>query len=575
MNERCFSLARRLWSGRRVLVSLLVTTLATTACADGALDSGTVLVPADGAGADAAPRGDGTTPRRPDRGWPGVGRVDGGGAGGRDGGGEGGVGGDEGTGGQPPAPVSDADVPRADAMPPQSPGVVRLTGVASTARCAPTPAAEDVTRLVDGDPQTKFLVFGTAAWALFDAGGPSTLSHYALTSANDFPQRDPLRWVLEGSNDARTWVELDVQVDQRFPARFERREFPVDAPRFYRWYRLQMENTGDAVVQLAELELHGTTAFVEPAGAAPGAPGSLRATPLDRTSIELEWNAAPGAPVVYRIDQAVGGAPFSPFAYVPAGVTRFPARGFEAGASAQFRVVAENAAGVSPASAAIMASTRPALVGTPAAGGTRYSEGGYTLTVIDGAPGVTPRRTIALMVDAFFAAYPSMAAEFNPAAPRDVTLEFDPRYDGVAAASGDHIRVSVTYATEQPEDIDLIVHEGFHLVQAYRWDGVPGWATEGLADYVRWRHGRHNRAVCWSLPRHEPAHRYTDGYGVTARFLAWLVAEVAPNLARDLDAALREARYDEGFWRERTGRSLDALWQAYTTDASQAPVTVH
>lgn len=570
MNERGFSLASHLRFGRRSRWALLATTLAMAACADGALDSDTVLLPSDraGSGGDAATRSDATGFGGPYRGRPGVRRADGGPLDG------GGAADTDAGGGEPPTPTPDGDVPRVDAMPDQTPGVVPLPGVASTARCAPTPAGEDVTRLVDGDPQTKFLVFGTAAWAVFDAGAPYTLSHYALTSANDFPQRDPLRWVLEGSNDARTWVELDVRVDQRFAARFERRAFGVDAPRFYRWYRLQMENTGDAVVQLAELELYGTTAFVEPAASAPGAPGSLRATPLDRTSLELEWDAAPGDPVVYRVDHAVGGAPFAPFGYVPAGVTRFTAQRLEAGSTAQFRVVAENAAGVSPPSEAIMASTRPALVGTPGAGGTRYSEGGYTLTVIDGAPGVTPRRTIALMVDAFFAAYPSMAAEFNPAAPRDVTVEFDPRYDGVAAASGDHIRVSVTYTTEQPEDIDLIIHEGFHLVQAYRWDGVPGWATEGLADYVRWRHGAHNRAVCWSLPRHEPAHRYTDGYGVTARFLAWLVTEVAPNLARDLDAALRDARYDDGFWRGRTGRSLDELWQAYTSDAAQAPVTV-
>ncbi|HWY29895.1 MAG TPA: hypothetical protein VNX46_04025, partial [Candidatus Acidoferrum sp.] len=49
---------------------------------------------------------------------------------------------------------------------------------------------------------------------------------YALTSANDFPQRDPQNWRLLASNDGgRTWVTLDVRKGEFFAERHQRRVF--------------------------------------------------------------------------------------------------------------------------------------------------------------------------------------------------------------------------------------------------------------------------------------------------------------------------------------------------------------
>jgi hypothetical protein len=446
------------------------------------------------------------------------------------------------------------------------PGVVRLTGTATAASCLMSPAGEDVTRLTDGDVNTKFLAFSSTLWAVFDAGAPYTLSRYALTSANDFPERDPARWVLEGSSNAVDWTPLDRQSGQRFTGRLERHEHTVSASAFYRWYRLHMENAGGGVTQVAELELFGTSALTMPAVAPPRPPVALRAQPVSRTQVALDWADTSDDEALFRIERADDGARFAAVGYVPADVTRFVVAGLNPGGRASYRVVAENAAGVSPAAEVVEASPEPALVAQPGGGGLVYQDSGYALTVIDDAPGLTPTWTVSRIVEAFFATYPRMAADFNPTAPRGVIVQLDPRYDGVAEASGEHIRISATYLAAHPDDIDLTVHEGFHVVQAYRAGNTPGWAVEGLADYARWAYGTHNDEACWTLQRFEPGQNYTDAYGVTARFFLWLAQRSGTALLRDLDATLRGGLYDESFWLTRTGVSVDALWAAYADD---------
>lgn len=453
------------------------------------------------------------------------------------------------------------------------PEVARLTGTATTGACVGSPPGEGADRLVDGDVNTKFLARMNAPWVVFDAGGPYRLSHYAVTSANDFPERDPARWVLEASNDVFDWMPLDVQVGQRFAGRFERHEHAADFPAFHRWYRFRMENAGGDTTQLAELELYGTSAFEVPARTAPSAPVGLRAVPLSRTSLRLEWTDASTDEVVFRIERALDGGDFAPIGYVPTDETWFTVADLEPGGSATYRVVAENAAGSSSPSAVVGAAPLPALTGSPRGSAREYRDGEYSLTVTDGAPGITPPGSIARMVEAFFDTYPRMAADFNPGAPRAVAVQFDPNYDGVAEALGDHIRVSSGYLARSPDDIDVIVHEGFHLVQAYTAPNTPGWATEGLADYARWAYGTRNNGACWTMQRYEPGHQYTAGYGVTARFFLWLTAEHGNDLIPALDATIRQGAYGDDFWLARTGRPLDALWAAYAADADQPPVS--
>ena len=79
---------------------------------------------------------------------------------------------------------------------------------------------------------------------------------YALTSAQDFSNTDPEAWRLLASNDdGRSWTTLDVQTNQPFRSRSQRRVFAVNNQTAYNAYRLQLDNATD--VALAELELMG------------------------------------------------------------------------------------------------------------------------------------------------------------------------------------------------------------------------------------------------------------------------------------------------------------------------------
>jgi len=112
-----------------------------------------------------------------------------------------------------------------------------------------------------------YLVYLTVSIA---NGAPSSaplgksIYQYALTSANDFPQRDPQDWRLLGSNDGgKTWATLDSRKDEHFSARHQRRLFKVSRPAKFEIYRVEIDKVLDRKVansvQLAEIELMGET----------------------------------------------------------------------------------------------------------------------------------------------------------------------------------------------------------------------------------------------------------------------------------------------------------------------------
>lgn len=87
---------------------------------------------------------------------------------------------------------------------------------------------------------------------------------YALTSANDFPQRDPFVWRLLGSNDGgKDWEVLDACYNEVFTERHQRRLFKISNTKAFNVYRLEIIQSKDPAnansVQLAEIEPLGET----------------------------------------------------------------------------------------------------------------------------------------------------------------------------------------------------------------------------------------------------------------------------------------------------------------------------
>lgn len=135
--------------------------------------------------------------------------------------------------------------------------VIKLEGTI-TAQFTETNPKESVTNLTDGDVSTKYFVSQkTALWIQYEAPTAMVVNQYTIASGNDRPDRDPKNWILKASKDGITWVDMDVQNDQVFPARKTERTFNVANKTAYKFYRLDVtsNNGGVSGTQFSEWSL--------------------------------------------------------------------------------------------------------------------------------------------------------------------------------------------------------------------------------------------------------------------------------------------------------------------------------
>lgn len=190
---------------------------------------------------------------------------------------------------------------------------------------------------------------------------------------------------------------------------------------------------------------------------------------------------------------------------------------------------------------------------------------GYNLVVT--VEGEFDNEILENMICTFHTVYPQLAARFNPNAPQTVNMRVAD-IDFIAGASGNNMVYMRQHMLNNPNDTDVVVHEGMHIVQAYTGN-TPGWLTEGIADYVRDSYGLNNAAAGWTLQRYRYGQHYTWGYGVVGKFLQWLethhTADGAP-IVDQLDQLLRSGNYSQSIWTQWTGNDIDTLWHLYSVD---------
>ncbi|MFF9096732.1 GH92 family glycosyl hydrolase [Streptomyces sp. NPDC014802] len=119
-----------------------------------------------------------------------------------------------------------------------------------------TGAGEVKENLVDGEPSTKWLTFEPTGWAEFDLDKPQKITTYALTSANDFAERDPRDWTLKGSTDGKDWKTLDTRSGETFAERFQTKTYDLAEPAEYAHFRLEVtrNNGASGILQLADVQ---------------------------------------------------------------------------------------------------------------------------------------------------------------------------------------------------------------------------------------------------------------------------------------------------------------------------------
>ncbi|MGF7039607.1 basic secretory protein-like protein [Mucilaginibacter lappiensis] len=170
------------------------------------------------------------------------------------------------------------------------------------------------------------------------------------------------------------------------------------------------------------------------------------------------------------------------------------------------------------------------------------------------------------LVETFYEVYPKLAKAYNKKTSKNVTFVIDTAYDGVAATDNGRVVFSSKYMAKHPHDIDVVTHEVMHIVQDYAQSNGPGWLTEGIADYARYKFGVDNAGAKWTLPAFKTSQNYENSYRITARFLVWIEKGIKPGLVKDLDSQLRDHTFTDNSWKSETGKTLDELWAAYAAN---------
>ncbi|GHD89073.1 GH92 family glycosyl hydrolase [Streptomyces naganishii] len=119
-----------------------------------------------------------------------------------------------------------------------------------------TGAGEVKENLVDGESGTKWLTFEPTGWVEFDFDKPVKITRYALTSANDYDERDPKDWTLKGSTDGKDWKDVDSRAGENFSERFQTKTYDLSAPAEYQHFRLEVTKNNGAsnILQLADVQ---------------------------------------------------------------------------------------------------------------------------------------------------------------------------------------------------------------------------------------------------------------------------------------------------------------------------------
>lgn len=120
-------------------------------------------------------------------------------------------------------------------------------------------ADERFYNLFDRNMQTKYYTEESrTCYIEVELPTPMTLDSYTLTSCQDYPERDPKSWIVEGFD--KSWEPISEIINFDFPCRYATMRFPGDDSKLYRGFRLRVtENNGASDrFQFLKLQLFGS-----------------------------------------------------------------------------------------------------------------------------------------------------------------------------------------------------------------------------------------------------------------------------------------------------------------------------
>lgn len=195
---------------------------------------------------------------------------------------------------------------------------------------------EGVDKIIDNTPYMKYFTYNSTSWVQFVADNAAVVTSYSVTSANDFPERDPKNWVFEASTNGSSWTTLDTQTNQTFVARFAKKTYSFSNTGSYRYYRLRVTaNNGGPYFQISELQIFGITTGSVPA---PAAPTGIVATAVSDEQVQITWSDNTRYETGYGLERRVGAGAWTLVKNLPIGTTRHYDLGLDASTDYTYRV---------------------------------------------------------------------------------------------------------------------------------------------------------------------------------------------------------------------------------------------
>lgn len=158
----------------------------------------------------------------------------------------------------------------------------------------------------------------------------------------------------------------------------------------------------------------------------------------------------------------------------------------------------------------------------------------------------------------------------NYSAPQ-LTLAIDPTYSRGDAnyVVGNTIVINPNWFISHPEDYDSIILGMMKVALKYP-NSVPEWINSSVCYYGRDEYALYNGESGNALSGRYTGGSYKDGGEVGASFFKWISKSMNKNIAALLTTDIyNKNKYNEKFWLEQTGKSLDELWVDYKASGTK------
>lgn len=222
-------------------------------------------------------------------------------------------------------------------------------GTGTITRRAEINATEGALMAFDNSSATKWLdnsgvpsVIGPS-WIQIQLPSAQIVDVLTITSANDYPERDPQDFVLKGSNDGSTFITLGSWIDEIWTDRFMERGFSFNNSTAFRYYRLQItKNAGNIkLTQLSEIKLLG----FEFNPTIPESPSALNAKTDSALVIDISWTDNANYEDGFKVERKQGSIAYEEIVILDANVTSYSDTGLTLSDTYTYRVRAFNTAG--------------------------------------------------------------------------------------------------------------------------------------------------------------------------------------------------------------------------------------